>query len=224
MKLMKMSVTVWYDCRPEIDCVLYEDELSADGKAYQNRDDHNEKKCVELGKTWVEYNGNGKKPFWRSVCIVENNGDAESYLSKASELYEEAIKITKWDSVSFIKNVEGLKKPDDDEIRECIEEQIFSDINGRKIVPLTEFKGSVEAASLQFGSQMVGEQRMKDYIEFFKSTLTNEIFLLLMKKLPLKIKGDMVEFENESAMNNSIEIIARKLSSDSAMRYLEINK
>ena len=44
--------------------------------------------------------------------------------------------------------------------------------------------------------------------------------MLLIRGLPLKIKGDMVEFESEASMNNSIEVIARKVSGDSVMRYL----
>ena len=223
MKLLKMTVTVYYDCRPEFDCEAYEDEPLADGRVYRNRDERIEKKCAEIGKPWVEYDGNGHKPFWRSLMIIEDTNDEKARTDAAKRLYEEAIRIIKWDSVSFIKNVEGLVPPSNEEIASIVSDAL-SGGNGRRMIGLADFKGCIMTAAMEMGSHFVGEENTLGYVSFFKNAINDEILSMLIKGLPFKLKGDYVQFENENAMNSAIEAVARKLSGDSAMRYLEIKK
>lgn len=223
VKLIKMSVTVWHDCQPEFDCVQYTDEPAQDGMFYKDSGRRLSKTAVKLGDVWLEYDGFCHRPFWRALCIIENDGDTGKISSKAVDLYAEAIKLVKWDSVNFIKSVEALKSPSSDEISKIVVDCFNGTANGKKSIGSAEFKESVITAAAEFGSQMA-EEKSKDYLVFFGKVINEQIVSLLMGGLPLKIKGDIIEFENEAAMNNAVECIARKIAGDSVVRFFEMEK
>lgn len=223
MKLIKMSLTVGYDCRPELESMCYEDELNKEGKAYEDRDNRSDKRAIDLGRIWLEYDGNGKRPFWAAKVIVKDDGDKGVLRSLVPKLYDSMLELVKWNTVSFIKKVEELKTPGDDEIDGILNTAV-NGAPGSKSIGLDEFKGAIMSSSRTFGMQLAGlNGDSEDFAKFFDAIVTDDIINVLIKNglIVLKIKGDYVMFDNEAAMNASIEAVSKKVSADVYARYCE---
>ena len=225
--LIKMRVCLGYDCKPRLDVISYEDEVTDDGKAYQStRGVRNERTLVEIGKIWMRFDNESKEPYWDAYMIVDAQTSEQERAEKAMQLYETAINAMSNGLDELNARFRNLVVPAltivENEIKDKLTVGFGS--NGKYVVSVEDFKKLISNNVKTSGAGFAKDNGydIAKWDEFFTKTLTPEILAVLMKGLPvLKFVGNGIEFQTNEMYKQALDAVSMKVTSDVFARFVE---